>query len=82
MDFIREHALDIDADARRFYSMTLDEMWATMSGPQFYGLTMRLIAYQGVVASRIEHMAPPQEERKEVDLGDSALDGLISRSTV
>jgi hypothetical protein len=65
--FIRDHPLDIDADARRFYGTTLDEMFETLDGPTFFGLTYRLSAYDGAVTKRLQQLSP-QEEVEEVEL--------------
>jgi hypothetical protein len=81
--YTREYPLDVDADARRFYSMTLDEMYGTLDGPTFYGLVERLSAYDGVITKRIGQLNPGQtkDERKEVDLDEMPSD-LFSRTTV
>lgn len=81
---IHDEPLDFEADARRFYGTTLDQMWETMDGPTFYGLLYRLSAYEGVVSARLQKLAggEPEGEREEVEMDHAAFGGLIEHATV
>ncbi len=80
---VRDDPLDFEADARRFYGTTLDEMWETLDGPTFYGLCYRLSAFGGVVQARLRKLiGGEQPETEEVDMDHTAFAGLIDHAAV
>ncbi len=63
--WIRDHSLDVDADMRRFYGLSIEEAASTMSSVEFYGLALRLVHYKGAVFNAIsaQHEQQQQEAR-------------------
>lgn len=67
----------MQADLLRFYGMTLEEATETMSGPEFFELTIRLMYYGGALSTLAEREADPQDEREEVSLDHESLAGIV-----
>jgi hypothetical protein len=75
--WIRHYTLDIDADFRRFYGTTWNEALDEMTGPEFFGLAIRLVHYGGVITHLVQAEVGDEQPMATLDPRDPFFAGII-----
>lgn len=63
---------DLEADFRRFFGLPASEVWQ-MHSAEFFSLATRVVAYDGVMAARIQR---EREEREKAEKAEREHPGI------